>query len=223
MPIERIVDSSPLRNVDVRSLAPAYATVARSLAGRVRYLYELATGTAAFPDGGATPLNPQGRLGIDHSGPPWGSAHTHPVWYSEGLPQISGATEVYGESPVVSLVTQDTTLKIDAAFQLRPFQQIENTPYSRAYLYLGATRIGASGTATATVRIYDSGEAETNAASRSSTVTSTSETVQTDLASAIYTIVQPGYNQRLIELTLTSTTGMRIWMMSLNQIVNRSH
>lgn len=205
-----------------RSLAPAVADIARSLAGRVRYLYELATGVPAFADGGATPLNPQGRLGIDHSGPPWGVAYQHPLWYVEGLPQIARAVDVYGEAPVLSLATQNQTLRILARFYVRPFQKGPTVPYRRGYLTMTATALGA-GTATASVKIYDADTANPEAAFRTSTITVASTSIPANIASEIYTTLEPGYCRRLIEVKLTSTVGMRIDYASINQIVRRTH
>ena len=69
-PITRIVSSSPVTYLQLRTHAPAVASIAESLAGRVRYLYELAAGIPAVEaDGVVTPLNPQGRVGVDRSGP----------------------------------------------------------------------------------------------------------------------------------------------------------
>ena len=222
MTIQRVVSSEPLASTQVRSLAPALADVARSISGRVRYLYELATGSPAFTDGGATPLNPQGRLGIDHSGPPWGVAFQHPLWYAEGLPQISGATEVFGEAPILTFSAQNQTLRILARFYVRPFQAGALSPYSRGYLTVSATATGA-GTATADVKIYDSATADPAAAVRSSTLSVASTSVPSNIASDIYTTLEPGYCERLIEIKQTSTVGIRIEYASINQIARRSH
>lgn len=225
MPIQRVVSSEPLATSQVKSLAPAAYEIARSMAGRVRYLYELATGASAVVgDGGATPLNPQGRLGIDHSGPPWGAAFQHPLWVIEGLPPIAASsTEVFGESPILKLATQNQTLRLLARFYVRPFQPTALAPYSRGYLTLSATRVGGAGTATADVKIYDSNTADPAVGVRSSTLTCTSSTVASNIAAEIYTQLEPGYCERLIEVKLTSSTAMQIEYGSINQIVRRSH
>lgn len=63
--------------------AKGQAEIARSIVGRTRVNYEVLTGTNPFTDEQpASPRNPQGTLGHDHSGPPWGSAFLHPVvWW----------------------------------------------------------------------------------------------------------------------------------------------
>jgi hypothetical protein len=222
VPIQRVVSSDPLATSQVKSLAPAHADIPRSMAGRVRYLYELATGAVAFADGGATPLNPQGRLGIDHSGPPWGVAFQHPLWCLEGLPPISGATEVYGEAPALTLSTQNQTLRLLARFYVRPFQRGPTSPYARGYLTMSCVAATA-GTATADVTIYDANRADPSAARRSSTLTCASTSVPTNIASEVYAQLEPGYCERVIEVKITSTVAMTIHYASINQIARRSH
>ena len=67
----RITSTSSLTDAETKSLAPAHAKVAQSLAGRVLYLAELVQGQIPVTLGRqATLPNPQGLIGIDHSGPP---------------------------------------------------------------------------------------------------------------------------------------------------------
>ena len=161
-PLQKIVSSEWLTQAQVKGTAPAKAQIAASLAGRVRYLYELATGEPFFVDGPATPLNPQGALGIDHSGPPWGNAFQHPIWTADG--HLGGSADIYGESVVVS-VPSSSTVTIIARFVVRPFQFSPLVPYSRARLAaVGRTAGGAAVTTSATFAVYDG--VGTNSASR---------------------------------------------------------
>jgi hypothetical protein len=218
MSMGKIISSRPLTQGDVNSLSPAYASIASSLAGRVRYLYELVAGEAAYtPDGVAVPLNPQGKVGVDRSGPPWGDAHTHPLWHVEGVPPDANC---YGQTPPITISTQNAVVRILAIFHCRPFFEAPLVPYSRGYLDVTATRIGGAGTATATVRIYDQ---RGSTSSHTGTLSVASATVAANMTGTPYCRVRPGRNVIPIEITLTSTTGINIVSLGLNQIVRRSH
>jgi hypothetical protein len=222
--ITRVVSHEPLTDAECRSLAPARAKrLAYSLSGRARYLYEMLTGEPAVDDGGATPLNPQGRMGIDRSGPPWGDAHLHPMWtyaatVSTVLAYVYPAANVTHQRVIEMSSGVDSFKRITARFWVRPHYAAPSMPYTRAYLRARATRIGGSGTATATIRVYgpegDSGP-------------STSATVSTTGAASFslgaWCPVSPGWNERIIEIEQTSSTGCYIGPISLNQVVRRTH
>jgi hypothetical protein len=222
--ITRVVSHEPLTDAECRSLAPARAKrLAYSLSGRARYLYEMLTGEPAVDDGGATPLNPQGRMGIDRSGPPWGDAHLHPMWtyaatVSTVLAYVYPAANVTHQRVIEMSSGVDSFKRITARFWVRPHYAAPSMPYTRAYLRARATRIGGSGTATATIRVYgpegDSGP-------------STSATVSTAGAASFslgaWCPVSPGWNERIIEIEQTSSTGCYVGPISLNQVVRRSH
>jgi len=220
MSLSRISSSEPLADSEVRSLAPAVSRrLATSLAGRGRYLLELLRGdTAGLADDGATPLNPQGQRGIDRSGPPWGDAHTHPIWVTE----YANGTDVLGEVPTARLTTVGQIVGITARFFLRPFYVSPLAPYSRAYFRGLGTRLTA-GTANATVRVYGP---DGLAGSFTSATLSTTGTAQFGTG-AYAAELRPGWNERLIQFELTSlsggATGMDIGPCSLNQVVRRTH
>lgn len=215
MTIQRIVSTEPLTDAECRSMAPARARrLATSIAGRARALYELALGAPAFDDGGATPLNPQGSLGVDRSGPPWGDAHLHPVW-------VYGAT-LQGVYPGIRAIEVDGGIghivRLRARWWCRPFQMAPGVPYSRAYLRGMISRKGGSGTATATVRVYGpSGD------SGPSTSTTGSTTGSDALGTAAWTPMLPGWNERIIEIEQTASVAFYVGPLSLNQIARRSH
>ena len=220
MSLSRISSSEPLADREVRSLAPAVSRrLATSLAGRGRYLLELLRGdTAGFADEGATPLNPQGQRGIDRSGPPWGDAHLHPIWVTE----YTVGTDVEGEVPTATLTTVGQIASITARFFVRPFYVSPLAPYSRGYFRGLGTRLTA-GTAGATVRVYGP---DGLAGSFTSATLSTTGTAQFGTG-AYAAELRPGWNERLIEIELTSlsggATGMDIGPCSLNQVVRRTH
>lgn len=218
MTIQRIVSTEPLTDAEARSMAPARARrLATSIAGRARALYELALGTPAYDDGGATPLNPQGSLGIDRSGPPWGDAHLHPVWtYAATINIVSG---IY---PAIRAITVDGgtghIVRLRARWWCRPFQMGPGVPYSRAYLRGWITRKDGAGTATATIRVY--GPSGDRGPSTSTTGSTTgSDAIGTDA----WTPMVPGWNERVIEIEQTSSVAFYVGPLSLNQIARRSH
>lgn len=215
---QKIISSQPLTNGQVNSLSPANASVIASLAGRVRYLYELVAGEPAYqPDGIATPLNPQGKAGIDHSGPPWGVAWIHPIWHIEGVPPDANC---YGQTPPITISTQNVTVRILAIFNCRPFFEAPLVPYSRAYLDVTCTRIGGAGTATADVTIYDRRGAS---GFHTGTLSVASSTVAANMTGSPYCLMSPGRNVIPIDIKLTSTTGINIVSMGLSQIARRTH
>lgn len=231
-PLQFITSTQWLRQSELKGTRPATARIAQSIAGRNRYLYELATGAPAFSDGQATPLNPQGALGVDHSGPPWGNAFQHPLWVMEGHNAI-GSGDLYGES-VALTVPSSSTVTIIARFVVRPFQKAPLVPYSRARLAaVGRTTGGAAVTTTATFRVYDG---PGDAASRTTTMTSTAGAIA-GLAGNVYANIEwikrrdPEPTEarwvtleRRIEITETSGAGsIDIIAMSLNQTVRRGH
>lgn len=220
MSLTRMSSSEPLADAEARSLSPAVSRrLATSLAGRARYLLELLRGdTAGFSDDGGTPLNPQGLRGIDRSGPPWGDAHTHPVWWTE----YAAATDVVGEVPTATLTTVGQIETIVAKFFVRPFYGAPLAPYSRAYFRGLGTRL-TSGTAGATVRVY--GPDGLSGSSTSATISTTGTT--TWGTGAYASQLRPGFNVRIIEFELTSlsggATGLQVGPCSLNQVARRNH
>lgn len=216
-PISRIVSSSPLTQSQVKTYAPAHAVIAESLAGRVRYLYELATGKAAVADDGiVTPPNPQGLAGVDRSGPPWGDALTHPLWVWEGLETSS---TVYGEKPIASLSGTGDRARVLARLQVRPFQERPGTPYSLGELNIYGVRTGGAASATATISTYpdrtDTGSARTT--------TLTMPTIGTLAVAVVLIPLSPGYCERLITIEATASPAFSIVHMAINQIQRRAH
>lgn len=217
-PISRSISSAPLAQSQVRSNAAAVSSIAQSLAGRVRYLYELATGIPAMAqDGVVTPLNPQGRAGVDRSGPPWGDALHHPIWVYEGSPSVANA---YGEKAALSFSSNGDKQFLSAQFINRPHQASGRAPYTRGILSATGVRTGGAGTATATIRVY--GPAGQNGPFQSMTLTMT--TIGTLVtATGAFMQIDEGFNERIVEVEATSANAFVISAMSINQAVRRSH
>lgn len=223
MALQKIVSTTPLAQSKCQSLSPATADLIVSLAGRVRYLYELATGAAAYSDTVATPPNPQGMVGVDMSGPPWGPAIEHPLWSAESA--IDNAS-LFGELSVLKTDTLNERKRILASIYVRPFQvggaNGEQAPYSRGYLRFEAVRTSATTNGAVAVNLYHG--PDNSFGSTTTTLTCTSQTVP-NISTAIYTKLSPGYNYRLIEFKQTSATGAGIDIRSIaiNQTVRISH
>jgi hypothetical protein len=223
MSILRVVSHEPLTDGECRSLAPARAKrLAYSLSGRARYLYEMLTGEPAVDDGGATPLNPQGRMGVDRSGPPWGDAHLHPMWTYAAT--WSGGGIYPGQtSPNRQILYLNngvgTIVRIVARFYVRPHYAAPDMPYTRAYLRGLGTSDDLVTLSSASIRVYgpdgDSGPASPDATVSTTTVD--------EFSLGAWCPVRPGYNERIIEIEQTSANGIYIGPLSLNQVVRRSH
>jgi hypothetical protein len=120
-----------------RSEAQGLAEFERSIAGRARIAYELASGQNPFPnEPPATPLNPCGELGVNLSGPPWGSCVLHPVAVCGGMDTSS---TMQGERRAVNAQVSSTawTMFGPWIFFNRPHARLPApsiAPYDRLYL-----------------------------------------------------------------------------------------
>ena len=214
----RTVSTEPMTDAECRTLAPARARrLATSIAGRARALYELASGEAGATDGGGTPLNPQGRLGVDRSGPPWGDAHTHPMWSTEFLEATAG---VAGDPQYLSTLTvQGQVYQVPCALYVRPFRVYESAPYSRGRVQIILERIGGAGTATVVVRVNADGERP-----RSATRSVSASGLFILAATPPFVDLSPAQVQNLsVEVELTSTVGMSVVGASISQTARRRH
>jgi hypothetical protein len=81
----RIYYPLPLPTGQFAAHAAAQSEVPQSLAGRDRHLWEMAHGASAVSgEPASVPPNPQGLIGVDMSGPPYGPALLLPVAWWEG-------------------------------------------------------------------------------------------------------------------------------------------
>lgn len=122
-----------LRESDTQNLAPASAEVFALLAGRNRWLNEFLRGRfeqdrhgAAEIEPAATPPNPQGLTGVDHSGPPYGVALRHSVATYNSIQYASG-TSPLNDSRAIDVAGVRI---LPISFFVKPFPPIENTPHS---------------------------------------------------------------------------------------------
>lgn len=226
MTLKRFISSKSLLPVEAASVAPAVAdSLAESILGRSRMLWELATGeNPVVDDEGATSLNPQGKRGVDRSGAPWGDACIHPLWvYESEANQTS--TLVYGRTtPWISLSDVGQTQRRTITVEVKPFQERQMTPYSRGILSVSGFRLGGAGigSAAATITCLSSDEDS----STSATLTIGTTSITSEVGSPFFTL-RPGINTLtfVVELTAKSgvATGLSIDVATLSQVAVRSH
>lgn len=216
-----ITSNTPLVNTETRGNAKAVSLrLAASILGRNAILYELATG---LPQNGSPfALNPQGKAGVDRSGPPWGTAHKHTVWAFEGGDTTAN---IYGIAPAVTFSTAGEKKRILANFFCRPFAPANNAPYSRLELDVGAVRLGGVGTAVITIKVYQTNEGDRGPNQSVSITLNSGSTF--NFSSPPFILCNPRINMRTIEVTLDSlsggATGAEVYSLSFNQIARNSH
>jgi hypothetical protein len=215
----RLSSSASLQDIDTKSKARARARVLQSLAGRIYFLSELAQGRVTVTSGRAsTPPNPQGLIGIDHSGPPFGSCFLHPLFTMGGC-QADVSGDAVGQREVGQF-TSTSPLKIPIRLYVRPFAMQAGAPYSRGYLVFRARRATGSGNITVTIRFRRhgaSGPAMSVASVVGSSTTSNFE------PTAAWIDLAPGHNNVDVEFSSASTTAIIVECFSIHNREERSH
>lgn len=207
-----VISLDNLTDAECRSLVVARNKIARSLAGRQRLLHELATGKPAVAgDIAKTPPNPQGLLGVDRSGFPWGPAFQHPVWVGDG--NLDDTAAIFNPRPWCTSGTEQLSWEI--VVRARPFQPRMKAPYSRAYFAAQVAAIVAS-SSTCTVTL------DFNGRSMSADIT-TSSTTGVTATPDLYADLLPGLNRGTLRIAESAGTSMIFMGVSLNQIVERTH
>ncbi len=216
-----------LFDAQTRSHAPMDAETFKLLAGRPKWLYEMATGesggdTAHEP---SAQRAPSGRLGHDHSGPPYGSALQHPL-FSYGASQtgsnftVDDGTNNYEPGIAVSSVGLGIQPTLVAECFVRPFPAgVNDTPYSRGYLYIGA--LATVNPTTINVDMWSVNRYEQRR-SDSVAVTTTAWPPEIVKFSTAYWDIEPGINKLYMRFSCTSN-AIAVYGVSGNQIVKRSH
>lgn len=208
-----VVSTDNLTTSECRSTSIARNKIARSLAGRLRHLYELATGVSAIADEAAkSGTNPDGKTGANRRGFPWGPAFQHPLWIGDGN---FVASALQNERPWAIMTSSSAAKSWRITVIVPRFTERSKTPYSRGYFSCRALAASASST-TSTVTIVCNGRTQ----SASVTVSSTTDTT---VSPDLWAELRPGVN--IIDLTIGPASGVDITFASvaLNQIVERSH
>lgn len=215
-----------LTDAQVKSEAKAKLEVVQGLAGRAHILHELATGQVV---GGSpvTPPNPQGMVGCDMSGPPWGSAHLHTIASMGGMkPASASFTSRPATYFPVTGITSERLYGIDWKIWVRPFDPLPSpgiAPFSRAYLLMS----GFNGSAVArNLAIYGFSNYE-----RFDDATSIAVATNATTTDDVYTVSQnfylrlrPGHNVVKLRFRTDTTFGsFTITRLMLYHGVKRSH
>lgn len=216
-----------LTDAQVRSHAAARSEIPQGLAGRARILWELATGNVPSDGPPASGYNPQGLVGVDCSGPPWGSAHRYTIATLGGIKPDS-ATFSSRPSTLWRLSEVTTNRLHTIAWRIwhRPFEVLHDpavAPLSRAYLRVGCYSSSATNPV---LTISAWANEETFSEAMSDTVTTTGGTTDTDydVGTALWVRLRPGPNTvRLAFETDKSTTKLTISRLHLYQTAKRSH
>jgi len=220
-PIRYLTSSQALRMSEVRTLAPVRArNFAASLGGLPRMLYELATGSDAGQDGGASPINPQGMLGTDLSGPPFGPAIRHTLCVAEGQgPQAS----ITGESPLHTFTEDDEWFHLPMRVYVRPHvAQRGDEPYTRGYLSLSYALGTGAGTGTGDLYFYSASQLDSFTRQTPTALSSASSTAV--VTSTLWVPLVDGINQCQISVRGTSASSfLSILRASVCQIVQLEH
>lgn len=214
-----VEDRSVLRDTETRSLAPAYADVIKSLGGRVKFLAEMAAGASSFNGEPAScPRNPQGLLGADFSGPPFGSAWRTPLFWIGGI-----TTDVVGDwqgQRQVATVTSTSPLNLPIHFYNRPFASFERAPHSRCYLTMRNFKATATN-ANITIRLgYATHGGDNDPAMEANATVSSATEVNSDPTS-IWWNITPG--RVALRLQITTDHDVTITSIAGYQRVKRSH
>ncbi len=216
---------TPLRDVDADGESDAVAKVIQALVGGAAYLFELVAGHAVSNDSQVTPPNPQGEIGIDLSGPPWGSAIKHPIAWIGGAKRDTSIG--YGMTSVVVCETDVRAVVGPWLIWVRPFEYL---PTSVAPYSLGEILLRGHGSITPLDLFVDvrnltisqhpmifSGERTIT------TSASTDEEVLTPAEGPILVRLVPGWNVIEIGFIHGSAFDYYIDSITVNQIEKRSH
>lgn len=203
-----------LDTAQVDNLSPAVAETGRILAGRARWLYEMATGESAVStEAPYVPVNPQGLYGVDHSGPPYGVALQHAiVSFGRGISTnvAGGASPTYWTDLDKETVDTDNARTYTARFWCKPSNG-QYGPYSYGFLQLSAIRTGGSTvTVTADVENLSVGLPANSADLTLSTASLTTS------STLVRCPLQPGWNS--VRLTITADGECYINSASINQV-----
>lgn len=207
----------PLHEDSVETNAEARASVIRSLAGMSRYNYEMAAGASVVTgESPCVPRNPQGKYGVDLSGPPFGSAIRHQIC---GVGGVKLNSNMYGEKSLCTVNSSDPYV-LPMRFFNRAHAPGSAVPYSRGYVVLRAYCVTGSALnlTVAARKILGS-----DSAARISAFSISSSTVQVCQDDNMFFDLVPGVNSVELSFSSTSSNSVSIISCSINQIVKRSH
>jgi hypothetical protein len=221
----RIIQQWPKAVLDARVRGGELADVElpQAIAGRARWLYEMATGAPATDDEPGIPRNPQGLYGHDHSGPPYGSALRHTIFAWGGTRDDVEGTNWTTTRGIIDLHTGGAPDRRTA--------EVRGRVWVRPHVERG---VGPPFGARAP---YDEGHIEVRAKSSSGTQTvnvswstddgiATSETFGATTTRSAYGLtakmrLRSGWNNVWMRFDVTSSSSVYILGCSVSQIVKR--
>jgi hypothetical protein len=231
--VSRVGSSRTLPDSAVRSQARGGVELAQQMAGKARELYELACGESAVEgEPPFTPANPQGEVGCDLSGPPWGSALLHPIFWWSWLGDDTDVTQPDNDLIASSVGGSHQPAVVRAAIWVRPFADVLPgggiAPYSRGIIWVRGHRSSGGGAAQLIGRARNVTLGQTSlTASAASAGATTSSTTEIDLftsADDFFMKLRPGLNEiELIFLCETLGNAIAIDSLSILQLAKRSH
>jgi hypothetical protein len=203
--------AAPLRESDTETDAQARAIIIRALCGLSRFVYEMAAGHSAVSNEPAcVPLNPQGTVGVDLSGPPFGPALRHVMGGTGG---IKPGTDMVGEK-TIGTVSSTSTVNYRVKAIAKPYAKLPGAPYSRRYFAFRAWT--STGTKTLTVTIREEGS---TGAGRTLTV-SIVGTTETTYIDSDFWVGDGAYN---LQFAGSSADTITIGSITMNNIVKLTH
>lgn len=196
-----------------------------SLAGRARFLYELLTGQNPFPaELPASTPNPQGKLGHDHSGPPWGTAFLHPVAWWSGQKADSGLQQP--TQPFVSMVEGEPH-RVELVLWNRPhvsdLPQGRIAPYSRLFLFFVAHVAGADADLGIRIENLNDGASDPRGVTRTVSGSSAGYTTLPDSDAGAWLQAGSGRNRCRITFTAADANAPTVTAWALCQVKKRTH
>lgn len=206
--VQRVGDRTFLTDAAAGSLADARSEMARSLVGRARVLNELVDGRSMVAnEPAALPPNPQGLVGLDMSGPPWGSAWRHPVcWFGGRGTDVSTVQQRTKHTPLIHAAGAPRSVAGPWSVWVRPFESLPApfaAPYAALYLWLRARVRSGTATLTITVSVADD-ESMQGARTVSTTVALT--TTMTAFQPGALALVDEG-GRRFITVDILTNAG----------------
>ena len=221
----RAGELSPIMPALIQAPGAAMATFVRSLAGGAAYLHELVSGRAVSSDSQVTPPNPQGEIGVDLSGPPWGSAVRHPIAWCGGM--LPSSAIGYGAGAVLRAPAGQRG-SITVVFWVRPFEALQSpgiAPYSIGVVSMTGHRgAGASVTVGLDARNLATSVGVVLPVATNQTALSVTEAVIVPVSGDLTVPLVPGWNTIVIGVDARiATFDAYIDSLVINQIQKRSH
>lgn len=214
-----------LTDQEAQSEALGVARIARALVGGAAILNELVSGVAVS-DAPVTPPNPQGLIGMDLSGPPWGSAIRHPIAWIGGAK--AATADAYGMSGAIAV---DNTRPVQIGpwpVWVRPYERLPYpsiAPYSLGRLsFRGHIASAGAPVLSIVLENWSIAPASDSPTSVAETLTfnSMSEAAPSAGASPHLDLI-PGWNDVFMTITSNSAIVTTIDSIVVNQIQKRTH